>query len=164
MCNASISGKNGVNMPDKWMGNGPSTLHGLTTKGFPNMFLTGPNQAGGSPSITYLFDIMARHAAYIVAEASKTATNPDTITIEPNQEAEDAWVNEIISRAAFASPVSVCLPSYINNEGALLEGADAIKAMKSMVHPLGINVYAKRLQEWRDEGSMKGLDITSVSG
>lgn len=164
MCNASIFGKNGVNMSDKWLGNGPSTLHGLMTEGFPNMFLTGPNQAGASPSITYLFDLMARHAAYIVAEATKTTDKPDTLTIESSQEAEDAWVNEIVSRAAFASPVSVCLPSYINNEGALLEGADAMKAMKSMAHPLGINVYAKRLQEWRDEGSMKGLDITSRLG
>lgn len=164
MCNASITGRNGINMSERWLNEGASTLHGSMTRDFPNMFLTGPTQAGASPSITFLFDIMARHAAHLVSSATKTASKPDKLIIEPTQEGEQAWVNEIISRAAFAAPVSVCLPSYINNEGAMLQGEGAMKAMRSMAYPLGINAFAKRLKEWREEGSMEGLKIMTASG
>lgn len=164
MCNARIIGRNGTELSGRWMEEGASTLHGLMTRDFPNLLFTGPTQAGASPSITFLFDIMARHAAYVVSEATKTASNPGTVIIEPTQEAEESWVNEIISRAAFAAPVSICLPSYINNEGAMLQGAGAMKAMRSMAYPLGINAYAKRLEEWREEGAMEGLKIMTASG
>jgi cation diffusion facilitator CzcD-associated flavoprotein CzcO len=45
--NVDIAGKDGVTLKDKW-GNGPLTYLGLTSVGFPNLYMiTGP----GSPSV-----------------------------------------------------------------------------------------------------------------
>lgn len=127
------------------------------------MFLTGPSQAASSASITYLFDLMARHAAHIVAEATKSCTgDPSRLVFEPTKEAEDTWVGEIVSRAGFVAPLSVCLPSYINNEGAMLKGPEATKGMRAMAYPLGINAFAKGLDVWRRKGGLEGLAITAA--
>ena len=165
-CNAVIIGRDGRTMSDKWLSEGPGSLHGLTTHGFPNLFPTGPSQAGASASITYLFDLMARQAAHIVAEATRrSGDDGGRLVLEPTKEAEEAWVGEIVARAGWSAPLGVCLPSYMNNEGELpTGGAEALKGARAMAYPLGINAFAKRLEEWRHQGSMEGLTVKVVAG
>ncbi|PRC57660.1 monooxygenase, partial [Mycobacterium sp. ITM-2017-0098] len=67
------------------------TLHGITSRGFPNMFFTGFIQGGVSANTTAMFEQQARHIAYSLAEAqSRGAT-----TVEPSDEGQNAWVATI---------------------------------------------------------------------
>jgi cation diffusion facilitator CzcD-associated flavoprotein CzcO len=157
MCNASIVGKDGTNMRESWLAQGPTTLHGVLVPRFPNMFLTGPAQAGASASYTFLFDLLAEHVAHILAETTKRSKDPGNLVIEPTPEAVGAWTGTILSRATWASPLSICLPSYINDEGTLLKGDNARQLAQGGTFGEGINVFAKVLDEWRREGSLAGV-------
>lgn len=160
MANMTIAGVGGIALPDKWLEVGPSTLHGSMTSSFPNMFLCSPIQSAASASITYLFDVKARHAAQVVTAALAQSSDPGKLVLEPEVEAEDAWANQLVSMAGWTAPVSICLPSYINNEGAAMgDMKEAAKMARAMPYPLGINAYAKLLEEWRNEGSSKGLRV-----
>lgn len=159
MCNTTIRGRDGMLLSDKWLAEGPTTMHASLTKGFPNLFLTGPAQAGASPCITFLFDIMARHAAELIAAATKRNADPDTVTLEATKEGEDEWVGSIVSRAAWFAPVSVCLPSYLNNEGSTMRDGDVGKTIKGAAYPLGMNLFSKALSDWRAEGKFQGVVI-----
>lgn len=159
-CNATITGRGGLQLSKKWKDKGPSARWGAMTNNFPNMFFTGPMQAGTSASITYMFELMARNAAYLVTEAMRRSDNPDKMTIEPTEEAEEAYANEIVSRMGISAPMAVCLPSYMNHEGARPQGEEALKAARGMGYPLGIVAYGRRLKEWRDEGKLAGMIIS----
>ncbi|KAK7943416.1 uncharacterized protein PG986_012529 [Apiospora aurea] len=166
MSNAPVAGRGGRALAAKWREDGPGSLHGLFTRGFPNLLLTGPAQQGISGNITYMYDVAARHAAYVLAEAEKKkkeeeGREEDRVVIEPSKEAEEGYVNRLLSHVAFLAPVSLCLPSYRNDEGAVHVGDDAVKAAKTAVYPLGINAWTEFLEEWRSTGRLEGLEITT---
>ena len=71
--NITIIGRNGVSMTEGWARNGPTTLHGVLDRNFPNLFLSGPWQASTSPNFLFSVDGLAKHAAYILAEARRKA-------------------------------------------------------------------------------------------
>ena len=58
-------GKDGVRLSEYW-GAGMKTLHGFSSHGFPNCFLMGFSQNGGSVNLTSMLDDQAQHIAYIV--------------------------------------------------------------------------------------------------
>ncbi len=64
----NIVGRNGVSLFDYWR-NDYKTLHGMTTRGFPNQFFMGFIQGGVSANTTAMFEQQAEHIAYIIAEA-----------------------------------------------------------------------------------------------
>ncbi|KAI9158186.1 Pentalenolactone D synthase [Paramyrothecium foliicola] len=157
MCNTTITGRDGVLLSEKWLRNGPATLHGCLTNGFPNLFLTGPAQAGASPSITYLFDIMARHTAQLISAAAERSSDPGSLTIEATVEAEEAWTASLVKYATLFAPISLCLPGYLNNEGSTMKPADMGKSIRGATHALGLNAYAETLADWRDDGKLDGV-------
>ncbi|TLS21367.1 uncharacterized protein PpBr36_10220 [Pyricularia pennisetigena] len=160
MSNATITGSSGVTLRHKWLESetGPRSLHGLLTNDFPNLFLTGPMMTGSSASITYLFDVMARHAAYIVAEATRRAGDAAAgrLTIQPTTEAEAAWFMELAARAAYGAPLATCTPGYLMDEGSL---NFTPKMAGATTYAPGMNAYAKVLDEWRRKGGLEGLEI-----
>jgi cation diffusion facilitator CzcD-associated flavoprotein CzcO len=160
LANATITGVGGVSIAKKWLEDGPATLHGSMASSFPNLFFCNPVQSSVSASMTYLFDIKARHASQVVAAALSQSSNPDKLVLEPEAEAEEAWTNHLASMAAWFAPLSICLPNFLNNEGAAVtDMKEAAKLARAMPYPLGINAFAKCLEEWRAEGSFKGLRI-----
>ncbi len=50
---------------------GLRTLHGFSTRGFPNWFYIGVSQNAFSVNMTAMFDDQARHIAYIIAETRR---------------------------------------------------------------------------------------------
>ncbi len=95
-----IRGRDGRALRDKWT-EGPRTYLGITTAGFPNLFLiTGP----GSPSVlTNVVVAIEQHVNWtadcIAAIEARGAT-----TIEPTPQAEAEWVahvNEVAERTLF---------------------------------------------------------------
>ena len=64
----AIEGRDGLSLFDHWR-DGYKTLHGMTSRGFPNQFFTGFIQGGVAANTTAMFEQQAEHIAYIISEA-----------------------------------------------------------------------------------------------
>jgi cyclohexanone monooxygenase len=79
--------------------------------------------------------------------------------VEPSQEAEDAWVNRIISTADRSTTFfEECTPGYRNAEGQV-EGSRSIKAIRNGLYGPGSIPFIKVLEDWRAEGKQTGLEF-----
>jgi cation diffusion facilitator CzcD-associated flavoprotein CzcO len=84
-----ITGRDGQTLRDKWAA-GPSTYLGLTTTGFPNLFLiTGP----GSPSVLSNMMVSIEQHVDMVAELITGLRADGFDTIEPTELAEAGWMD-----------------------------------------------------------------------
>ena len=144
-----INGEGGKSLFDHFA-RGFRTLHGFSTRGFPNWFYIGISQNALSVNMTAMFDEQARHIAYIIKETQ----NRGGVTVQPTQEAQDAWVELInklqINNRAF---LEACTPGYYNAEGSARAGLGA------GIYTPGINAFNKLLEEWRAKGDLEGLEI-----
>ena len=166
--NISITGRNGLSLDDKWIKQGASTLHGLFTHDFPNLFFCGPLQAGTAANMVYNTDVLAEHLTYILSEAKKKF-GTDRILVEPGKWAEEIWAGEIMKRATKIGVIATCTPSYINREGELGNMAglgieEMMKGLRAATWGEGINDFERVLKEWRDKGTLEGLEIEKVEG
>ena len=86
-----IRGRGGQTLREKWSA-GPRTYLGLTTAGFPNLFLiTGP----GSPSVlTNMMVSIEQHVEWI-GDCLEDLRREKLATIEATSEAEDDWVDHV---------------------------------------------------------------------
>jgi len=104
--NMQLYGRNGITLDQKWA-DGPSTLHGWTTRDFPNCFLISVVQAALSPNFLHVTGEQAVHLAYVVSEALKR----NVATVEPTEEAEKTWVQTIVSLSKLREPfLKECTP------------------------------------------------------
>jgi cyclohexanone monooxygenase len=144
-----INGRDGVSIYDHWE-DGMKTLHGFSTRDFPNWFYVGISQNALSVNMTAMFDEQARHISYIIAETQKRGAT----TVEPEQEAQDAWVQLINSMQVMGITFfESCTPGYYNNEGNLAD------RRAGGTYLPGLNAFNALLEEWRAEGSMQGLEL-----
>jgi cyclohexanone monooxygenase len=86
-----IRGKGGMPLREKWSA-GPRTFLGLTTAGFPNLFIiSGP----GSPSVlTNMIASIEQHVEFI-ADCIDYMRERDLKRVEATLEAEDEWVDHV---------------------------------------------------------------------
>ena len=86
-----IEGRNGLALKEKWA-NGPQTYLGLTTIGFPNLFLiTGP----GSPSVLSNMTVsIEQHVDWVLDCLGHLHANGFEV-IEPTETAEAGWVQHV---------------------------------------------------------------------
>ncbi len=145
-----IVGRSGLTLTDKWR-DGVRTLHGLTTRGFPNCFILSIAQSGFTVNFPYLLDVQARHTAQVIA----WALNNDASELEASAEAESAWVDAVIARStASTERAKVCTPGYYNREGQ----ANAETRQGSFFFG-GPTEYAEILDASRANGAPEGFDI-----
>ncbi|MGX1809017.1 flavin-containing monooxygenase [Nocardia sp. NPDC055321] len=148
---APFTGRDGLSLYTHWA-EGYSTLHGLTTHGFPNVFFTGFLQGGVTASITAVFDQQAKHIAHILGHAFEAGIT----TVEPTAEAVAAWVSTVretaIDNSAFQRE---CTPGYYNNEGE-----KNIRSHLGEPYWPGFYAFDEVLREWRDAGDMPGLNVS----
>jgi len=145
-----IEGRDGLSLYDHYR-DGFRTLHGHSSRGFPNWFYIGVGQNGLSVNMTGMFDDQARHIAYIIAETRARGA----VTVEPTAEAEEAWV-EVIRKVAVQNRdfQNACTPGYYNNEGGERSGG-----LNGQTYTPGINRFNALLAEWRDKGDLDGLEF-----
>ncbi len=145
-----INGRDGLSLYDYYK-DGFRTLHGHSSRNFPNWFYIGVGQNGLSVNMTAMFDDQAQHIAYIIKEAKARGA----VTVEPTAEAEEAWV-EVIRSVAIANRdfQNACTPGYYNNEGGERSGG-----LNGQTYTPGINKFNALLAEWRAQGDLAGLEL-----
>jgi len=146
-----VYGRNGVTLTEKWA-DGAATLHGMHSNGFPNCFVFSTTQAGFTANFPHLLDEQSRHLAYILAEASERGAT----VVETTPEAEAAWVDTIVQMAQFNLRfLENCTPGYYNNEGKPAE-----RSIRNSSYGAGSIAFFKVLADWRDHGSLAGLELS----
>ncbi|HSG90288.1 MAG TPA: NAD(P)/FAD-dependent oxidoreductase [Pseudomonadales bacterium] len=145
-------GRGGESLYDHWK-DGYRTLHGLSSHGFPNWFTIGINQNGLSPNMTSMFDDQAVHVSYIIDQVLSRGLK----TVEVTEEAEKAWVEEIVSLAGTGATAFLeeCTPGYYNREGQVGKGV----SMQNSPYAPGINAFNDLLAQWRAGGDLDGMTL-----
>ncbi|MFC3962347.1 flavin-containing monooxygenase [Nocardia jiangsuensis] len=147
---APFTGRDGVSLYEHW-GDGYKTLHGLTTRGFPNIFFTGFIQGGVTASTTDMFDQQAGHIAYILAHAAGAGIT----SVEPTPEAVQEWCTTVRETAVDNTSFQrECTPGYYNNEGE-----QQIRSHLGEPYWPGFYAFEDVLQAWRDTGELPGLEL-----
>lgn len=143
-----IHGRGGMSLAEKWR-DGTSTLHGMHSNGFPNLFIMSIVQAANSPNFTHMLNEQARHIAYIVSHCRENGIE----VVEAKEADERDWVDTIIRlgerQRAF---VEACTPGYYNNEGRLDD-----KTARNALYGNGPVAFIELLNEWRRSGTLPGM-------
>ena len=146
-----LIGKGGEKLSDKWA-DGMRSLHGLHTRGFPNLFIISNAQAAFTTNFPHAMDESAQHIGYIVNQCLWGNIS----SVEPSEEAEEAWVQEIISLARLSESYQAsCTPGYYNNEGKPNR-----RSVQNASYGKGPDPFFKRMKAWREEGGMEGLELS----
>ncbi|MEM7467909.1 MAG: NAD(P)/FAD-dependent oxidoreductase [Pseudomonadota bacterium] len=146
-----VIGRDDLSLTEHWA-DGMRTYHGFYAAGFPNCFHMGLTQTGLSPNLTYMLDNQARHIAFIIDEINKR----DAKAFEPSAEAEADWVATVLAPNMMTDYLAQCTPGYYNNEGKASNGGGFLQGH----YPDGAVRFYAMLQEWRDDGDLKGLNLT----
>ena len=150
-----LQGRDGVRLSDKWA-TGLKTLHGLHSRGFPNVFFMSTAQAGFTTNFPHAMDESAHHMRYIIQRCLEEGVT----AIEPSQVAEDAWVQEIIGLSRISESFQAdCTPGYYNNEGH-----PNPTSTQNSAYGKGPIPFFQRMAAWREEGSMAGLERSESRG
>jgi cation diffusion facilitator CzcD-associated flavoprotein CzcO len=146
-----LYGRGGQSLSDKWA-DGVRTFHGFHSRGFPNCFIISLMQSAMTVNFPHMLDVQSQHLAYIIGHALENKVR----VIETSEEAEEQWVQTIISLAQMnMSFLQECTPGYYNNEGQPSE-----LARQNGPYGLGAPPFIELLEAWRAEGSLAGLELT----
>lgn len=91
-------GRGGLHLSQKWH-EGSSTLHGITTRGFPNVFFMQSLQSALPFNFCHLLSEQSDYVAWCIGEILKRGI----ATMEPGEEAENGYVDLIVRLAAVRS-------------------------------------------------------------
>ena len=144
-------GLDGISLGEKWAG-GVRTMHGIFSRGFPNLFVVSHIQGGFTANYPHMLDEVSTHIAHVVREmAAQGATR-----VEVSEAAESAWVETITASARDTADFQAsCTPGYYNNEGQPLGPA----AAQNGAYGKGNLAFFALLAEWRADGELAGLDL-----
>ncbi len=151
-----IVGRGGVTLAEKWA-EGASSLFGMMSRGFPNMFVM--PAPGQQAVVTVNYTQLAVLGAEFIGGAVGMLEKKGVEVVDVSAEAEQAWTQAVVDTHVDGSAVmSACTPSRINNEG----------------HPEALNPrngnygrgfgdwfgYRELLEQWLESGSFEGLELT----
>ena len=151
-----VYGRGGVSLTEAWAG-GPGTLHGLLTRGFPNLLQFSLLQSGIAINYAHLFGEHAVHAGWLIGHCIREGIDE----IEPTAEAQDEWLGVLHANlGAEAMFLAQCTPGYFNAEGNLDMGADP--EMRGIPFFGPTMDYLQILRDWRAAGDLRGLETRST--
>ncbi|KAJ5898036.1 hypothetical protein N7504_008324 [Penicillium tannophilum] len=160
--NMSVIGLNGVSMSEEWSRFGPTTLHGVIDAKFPNLFLSGPQQASTSGNYRFSLDEYAKHVSYILAEAKRRANGVHFVVV-PSDEAAEDWGMQVMMHSAPMGVALGCTPGYFNLEGdldrAFNEPERQMALARSGIWGSGIEDWLQIIENWRANGEMRGIMV-----
>jgi cyclohexanone monooxygenase len=145
-------GRDGVTITDKWA-DGPRTVHGFLSHGFPNCFFMGLTQTGFTPNFTLMLQEQAQHIAYLIEETTRRGCT----VVEATQPAEDDWQAEMERTALFTRDFfEACTPGYYNNEGHLSDNT----GLRASIYGAGSEAFFQIIRAWRETGELDGLEVS----
>ncbi|WP_326809948.1 NAD(P)/FAD-dependent oxidoreductase [Streptomyces scopuliridis] len=145
-----VHGRGGTQLLHAWARQGPRTLHGFTSNGFPNLIQMGSLQNASSVNFTHILDEQAVHAAALVA-----AAEAEGALIEPAREAEDDWIAALAKDAPDHEWFHAeCTPGYYNREGRGRPNGPT-------AYPHGAFAFHELLKRWREESMGEILQTRS---
>jgi cation diffusion facilitator CzcD-associated flavoprotein CzcO len=156
----TIIGRGGITMEEKWK-DGVISLHGMTTHGFPNMFIMPApgQQAVTTHNFTHLMVLGAEHIAATVGLLEARGVK----VFETTEEAEQAWTDIILSTARDNSAfMAACTPSRLN-----FEGHPEVFNPRSSAYGGGygdVFGYRDLLAAWRASGDFAGWELDGGGG
>lgn len=158
-----VFGRNGLSLDEKWRKNGAATLHGYATNAFPNLFFSGTSQATITGNNVFMLGLIARHVVHWILEAERRVGEEKRAIVEVTRKAEEAHSAEIVKRAPFFSSLAGCTPGYFNGHGqqASENPVEKKKQARSVVWAEGTVSFLEHIGKWRNEGQLRGLEITS---
>jgi cyclohexanone monooxygenase len=146
-----MTGRNGVKLSEHWAG-GMRSKHGIHVHGFPNAFIVQPTQGANLISnVPHNLTESGRTIAMVI----RHALDGGFAEVEVTREAEDAWIELLLSGAGRMLGSPDCTPGYYNNEGQ----DPGPRARLNVGHPQGAMAYFSYLDEWRNAGTFEGLDF-----
>ncbi|ATB41863.1 monooxygenase [Cystobacter fuscus] len=149
-----IRGRGGRSLRDSWA-DGPATLHGMHSRGYPNLMMFSVIQSGHAINFVHILDEQSQHAAYIIERCVKRGIE----VIEPSEQAQQQWWELILGRLMTTSPVfggPECTPGYYNNEGVKM-GPNAMRYASFGGDTLA---FIDVLRTWRQGEQLAGLELT----
>jgi cation diffusion facilitator CzcD-associated flavoprotein CzcO len=148
--NYDPTGRDGVRLSEYWK-DGMKTKHGTHVHGFPNMFIVQPTQ--GANLISNVPHNLTE-SGKTIALTIKHAIENDYEQIEVTKEAEDAWIELLLSGPGrMLGANTECTPGYYNNEGQPLAGNGSL----FVGYPHGAMAYFAYIDQWRNSGEFEGL-------
>ena len=144
-------GRNGISLSEAWA-EGPATLHGVLSNGFPNMFMISTVQGAQATNFVHSITEAAQHVSFLIEQCVKG----DIATIEPETAAQENWFETLFAQLwGIARYNATCTPGYLNSEG----GGDmrSARAIAWMTSVLG---FAEYVENWRQQGDLDGLVLT----
>ena len=144
-------GRDGLSLSEAWA-EGPATLHGVLSNGFPNMFMISTVQGAQATNFVHSITEAAQHVAFLIEQCVKG----DIATIEPETAAQENWFETLFAQLwGIARYNATCTPGYLNSEG----GGDmrSARAIAWMTSVLG---FAEYVENWRQQGDLAGLVLT----
>ncbi|QRK11903.1 NAD(P)/FAD-dependent oxidoreductase [Archangium violaceum] len=148
-----IRGRGGKTLRESWA-QGPATLHGMTSRGHPNLLMLSGTQSGWAINFASILDEQSQHAAYIIERCLKRGIE----TAEPTEQAQQQWWEVILgnlSKNATFGGVE-CTPGYFNNEG-VRGGPNDIRYAS---FGGGTLEFIELLRNWRKGDDLAGLEVT----
>ena len=146
-----LTGRGGKKLSEHW-GAGMRSKHGIHVHGFPNAFFVQPAQGANLISnVPHNLTDSARTIATMVGHARMVGAKE----IEVTREAEDKWVDLLLTGFGRMIGSQECTPGYYNNEGR--EPGPAAKL--NVGYPAGPSAYFKYIDAWRNNGQFEGLEF-----
>ncbi|CAE7406177.1 penE [Symbiodinium microadriaticum] len=147
-----VIGRDGLRLSEKW-GDGVSSLHGMSSRGFPNCHFMSNFQSGFTLNFTHALEEEAQHIAYLVSYGLTHQLR----RLEPSQEGEENWVKVIEEKAGLADDfLDSCTPGYYNDEGKVRERS----RRNSWYGGTSIEFFAL-LNAWREAGDLSGMELVN---
>ena len=144
-----LVGRDGLRLSDAW-GQGMRSLHGVHVHGFPNAFFVQPTQGANLISnVPHNLTESGRTIATIVRHALDQGHR----RVEVMPEAQEAWVQLLLSGPGRMIGGPDCTPGYYNNEGQ----APTLASRLAVGDPAGPSAYFQYLAGWRSNGRFDGL-------
>lgn len=144
-----LTGRNGLRLSQAW-GEGMRSKHGIHVHGFPNAFFVQPTQ--GANLISNVPHNLTESGRSIVMTV-KHALDRGHTQVEVTQEAQDAWVELLLTGTGRMTGGPDCTPGYYNNEGQTPGPA----ARLNVGYPSGATAFFNYIAAWRNSGEFEGL-------
>jgi cation diffusion facilitator CzcD-associated flavoprotein CzcO len=146
-----VSGRDGVKLSEYWK-DGMRSLHGLQVHHFPNMFFVQQNQAAAF--IANYPHNLVDHADTVTSVVRHALDNGFT-EVEPSAEAQQKWIDFLMTGTGARIGSTECTPGYYNNEGHGYGEQERF----AVGHPAGAQGFFTYIDEWRKSGAFEGLEF-----